>query len=476
MVIVGRPNVGKSSVFNRLIGRRVAIVHADRGVTRDRLVHPAEWNGRRFLIVDTGGVTGLDGVRPANELEAAVRRQVEQALDEAALALVTVDVKSGLIPLDAEVARLVRARGISAITVANKADTDREVMTAAEFEALGFEVLPVSAAHGRGFDELMERIAQLVPSLANEGETAPVRVTVVGRPNVGKSSYLNRLVREERLIVTAQPGTTRDSVEIPFHLPGSQGRMPCVFVDTAGLRPARPLSGAVDGLAVRRAEQNIHRADVVLLMLDAVQGPTAQDKRIAAKVLQSGKACLLVVNKWDLAPGVAPRAYETALRQALPFLAYCPIATVSAHTGYGIGRSVNELVRLITRLHARLPTPRLTRTLREACRNVPPPLVDGRRLKVFYATQAGTAPTRLRVYVNDPTYLTESYRQYLIHAVRMAFDVEGIALRLEACARPRRGAPSKRDGDDAEIGSPQRRSSDPSPLRGEDDDTGKILA
>ena len=434
VAIVGRPNVGKSALFNRLLGRRLAIVHEESGVTRDRLYATAHWAGRDMVLADTGGIVALDAAQPTDPLERETHRQTEQAIRDAAVAIVVVDSPAGPVPLDEEVVRRVRAAGVPAVIAANKCDAPAHDDAAQAFARFGLPVYPISALHNRGLAQLMDEVIRHLPATAPPPEAPALRVAIVGRPNVGKSSYLNRLLRAPRLVVTAAPGTTRDAVAIPFCIRGPAERR-YLLVDTPGIRRPGQLRSAVEHFSLVRAEQAVRRADVVALMLDATAGPTAQDKRIAHAVLARHKGCLLLVNKWDLLPRTSHREYTAALHRAVPFLNWAPIAYVSARTGYNVRRSLELLDEVAAHIQTRCSTPVLNRVLSEAVTRVSPPLVRGRRFKVYYAVQTGVNPVRVTLFVNDPALLVPAYREYLVHCLRQTFELTGAPVILEARVR-----------------------------------------
>jgi GTP-binding protein len=440
VVIVGRPNVGKSALFNRLVGRRVAIVHEESGVTRDRLVCEVNWAGERFALVDTGGLTNLEVQSLADPIEAGVRRQVEAAINEADAAILVVDVEAGRSPLDEQVAAWLHRRERPAVVAANKADHEGRDDDVAEFQWLGFPVFPVSALHGRGVQELMGAVLANLPDAppeepATPASAPPLRVAVVGRPNVGKSSYVNRLLRADRVIVSPIPGTTRDSVDVPFTVGSGPAARRYVLIDTAGIRAHGKIDTSVEFYGRTRTESSIERADIVVLMLDTMAGPTAQDKRIGALVEEHRKGCVLVVNKWDLSDEVTQREYEPALRRAVPFLAHCPVVFLSAQSGYNVRRSLDAIDAVADRLRIRLPTPALTRALLDGCRRVQPPTSRGRTLKVFYAAQTGSTPPAVRVFVNHADRVLPSFRAYFERCLRERFDLEGVPVSLRFVSR-----------------------------------------
>lgn len=440
VAIVGRPNVGKSSVFNRLVGRRVAIVHEERGVTRDRLIGEAQWAGRRFELIDTGGLGWLEpvpGSRPAaiTAIERGVRRQAETAIQDAAVILFVTDVAAGVLPHDEEIAGLLRKSGRPVFLAANKADNSGRDAAVADFARLGFPSFPVSVFHNRGFEPLMSAVLAALPEGENPTAAQPLKVAFIGRPNVGKSSVINRLLCSDRVIVSEQPGTTRDSIDIPFTVGRDAQARHYILTDTAGIRRAGKIPGPVDRLGVARAERSLDRADVVGLVLDAAQGPTAQDKTIAARIVESRKGCVLVVNKWDLAETASEKIYLTALRQALPFCDFMPAVFVSAKTGYNVRRLVETMDGVALHLRTILPTGVLNRVIMDACEKVQPPLVQGRRLRIFYATQLTSSPLVVLLFVNDPRRMLPAYQAYIVRCLRSAFGLEGMPVTLQLRAR-----------------------------------------
>lgn len=438
VAIVGRPNVGKSAIFNRIANRRVAIVHAESGVTRDRLIREVSWQDQRFDLIDTGGLGNVDATG-TSAIEAGVRTQVEAALDDATVALLVVDIETGLHPLDAGVATLLRKRNCRTFFVANKADNEGREAGADDFASLNFPIFAVSALHDRGFGPLLDAVLAALPPGENRSTTKPLRVAVVGRPNVGKSSYINRLLRSDRVIVSAVPGTTRDSIEIPFAIGHGPQARHYLLIDTAGMRHLRRIDTAVERFSLLRAERSIAEADVVVLLMDAQAGPTLQDKHIASRILEHRKGCLLVMNKWDLcqAEGLTETQAEPALRATLPFLRYCPVVFLSARTGYNVRRSIEGIDLVATQTQTRLPTGLLNRALEDAVEKVKAPATGGKRLTLYYAVQTGVAPITIRIFVNHPDLATRPYREYLIRRLRERFGLEGAPLIVDLLARVR---------------------------------------
>lgn len=433
VAIVGRPNVGKSALFNRLVRRRLAIVHAEEGVTRDRLMAPAEWLGERFQVVDTGGLALMDRARSGDEILQATADQVTAAVVDAAAVILVVDIKAGLQPLDVEVARLLRRSGRPVAVAANKADLPEWDEKTGEFSKLGFPVLPVSASHNRGVETLMEAVLPHLPQVAAAGEHPRLNVAVVGRPNVGKSSYINRLTGKDRVIVSNVPGTTRDTISVPFTLEGTDGRSRhYTLVDTAGMRKQGRVHQSVEKFSLFRAEACIAEADLVVLVMDAGAGPSTQEKKIAALIRRHHKACVVLVNKWDLARDSAVKAadYEGRMRKELFFLGDIPVLFVSALSGYHIRRSFEVIDVVAGRLETKMPTGVLNRVIRDAFARSQPPFSRGRQLKFYYATQTGRSPPRVTLFVNDPALSTPSHQAFLTSRLRSAFDLAGVPLVL----------------------------------------------
>lgn len=450
VVIAGRPNVGKSALFNRLARRRVAIVHEESGVTRDRIVLETAWNDQPFTLIDTGGLETMSGNTPRDVISAGIRAQAEAALADAAVVIQVADVTAGVTPLDLEVATLLRKQGCRAVLAVNKADHAGLESAAPDFSRLGFPVFPVSALHNRGVDTLMAAVLKDLPPVANSTLRDPLRVAIVGRPNVGKSSYINRLLRSDRVLVSDIPGTTRDSVDVPFTIGQGEAARHYLLIDTAGMRRVGKIDTAVERFSRMRAEESIARAHIVALVLDATQGPSDQDKKIADLIAYHQRGCVVIVNKWD-ALRSTPAAYTAPLLRHLPFLKHCPITYVSARTGFNIRQSVAAIDRVAAQTRATLPTGALNRCLNQTWERTPPPTVEGRRFKLFYAVQVGCDPLRLKLFVNDPKRLRPAYREFLLRRLRETFGLEGAAIRLDFTARIRRDKDAPRATADAEA-------------------------
>lgn len=436
VAIVGRPNVGKSAIFNRLVGGRIAIVHEESGVTRDRLMREVLWQNERFELIDTGGVCNVDKAKNADVIEGGIRKQVDAALEDAAVALLVVDVSAGVVPMDIEVADILRKSGHQVIVAANKCDSPERDRLVSEFERFGFPVFPVAALHDRGFEELMAAVIKLLPEAENKTIISPLKVAVVGRPNVGKSSYVNRLLCSDRVIVSNIPGTTRDRIDIPFTVGAGEQARHYTLMDTAGMRSIGKIDSSVERFSHFRSEQGIEKSDVVVLVLEADHGPTAYDKKIASLICKSRKGCVLLVNKWDLM-ATTKKIYSEMLIKAMPFMAYCPIVFVSSKTGQSIKSSIEVIDHVAAQTRTEIPTGVLNRTISDACEKVHAPAIGGKQLKIYYSTQIGTAPIRIKLFVNHPTVIRDPYRIYLTRILRQKFGLEGAPVVLSFSARPR---------------------------------------
>jgi GTPase len=440
VAIVGRPNVGKSTLFNRLAHTQRAIVDGQPGVTRDRNIAAARWDGHAFLLVDTGGFEDAG----QSTLATAVRTQSALAAEEADVVVGVFDGREGLNPVDHELVRRLRTLRKPVFYAVNKLDTPAHDDAAAEFFALGLpEVFPISVAHGRGIGELMDHVVAQLPSLpvARPDDQEAVMLALVGRPNVGKSSLLNRIVGFERAIVDAAPGTTRDAVDTPFrHADRSY-----VLVDTAGIRRRPRVQEHIERASAVRALRALERAEVALLVIDAIEGMVDQDARIAGYAWERGRALLLVVNKWDAVP--RERRDRTLVRAGIQeqyaTLANVPCVFVSALAGQGVQTVFPALERLVAAHRTQIRTVELNEVLNRATRAQAPPSVHGKRPRFYYATQTGCAPPAITIFTSAPQYVQTAYERYLANEFRKAFDLYGTPLHLYFRARPR-GKNSKR--------------------------------
>ncbi len=436
VALVGRPNVGKSTLFNRLIGEHRAVVHELPGTTRDRLYGTTEWRGREFTVVDTGGI-GLE--TGEGDLLRDVRLQAEEAIRQADVIVLVLDAQSGITPADEDVADRLRRADKPLVAVANKAESRRRQWDASEFYRLGLgDPLPVSALHGEGTGDLLDAIVDWFPRAAGPEEERPaVAVAIVGRPNVGKSSLLNAIVGTGRSIVRAEAGTTRDAVDTTIQRHGER----VLLIDTAGIRRRGAVAPGVEKFSVLRAVRAIERCDVAVLVIDAAEGVRAQDTHVAGYVDEAAKGMVVAVNKWDLVEkhGKVQQEYVAMVRRELKFADWAPLLFVSARTRQRVDR-VLELARAIQRERTkRVPTPRLNEVIRAAVQAHP--LTErGRALKIYYAAQTGTEPPTFTCFSNDPRLVHFSYVRYLNNTLRKEFGFEGTPIRLQFRGRDERRA------------------------------------
>ncbi len=427
VAIIGRPNVGKSTLFNRLIGRREAIVDDRPGVTRDRHFAAADWNGRRFWLVDTGGLIP----RANDALSQAIRTQVETAIAESDVVLFLVDVAAGVHPADLEIAAYLRRAGRPMILVANKADRLPDETRHLTFYELGLgDPFPVSAAVGKSSGDLLDRVVTLLPPAPEASEAARIHVAVVGRPNVGKSSLVNRLLGQERLVVAAEPGTTRDAIDTPF----SHAGRTLVFIDTAGLRKRSKVQDDVEFYSTLRTSRAIERADVCVLVVDAQDGMHVQDLRIANDAWERGAALIIAVNKWDLVEekdtNTAARG-ERELVERAPFLQFIPFLYVSAKTGQRVSKLLDLILEVAEQREKRIPTAEVNRVLQALVDRQQPPQPVGESVRLLYASQIGTAPPRFAIVSNRPEAIPESYTRYLLNGFREAWHFTGAPVNIK---------------------------------------------
>ena len=426
VAIVGRPNVGKSTLFNRLVGWRKAIVDPTAGLTRDRLYGVAEWRGREFSVVDTAG---LD---PKSEeaTSQAMEHQTRTAMAEAALIVFLLDVRQGLLPLDRDVADLLRRSRRPVLIAANKADNPGNEHFRHELMQIGFgEPVMISAQHGIGVDDLLDEVLDRLPAAEEEiTEEESARLAIMGRPNVGKSSLLNALLGDERSLVSAVAGTTRDPVDTVMTFDG----LPVTLVDTAGIRRKSSARDRLERYSLLRGIKAMERSDAVLLVIDASEGVLSQDQHVAGYALEAGKGLVIVVNKVDLVEQEErPSAHwRERLRSAFKFAPHAPIVAVSARTGAGIRRILPSALEVVGQRRVRIPTNELNRMLREAMANRPPPSYKGKRLNLRFATQASSETPTVVLFVNDVNLLHFSYRRYLENQLRAAFGFAGNPIRI----------------------------------------------
>jgi GTP-binding protein len=436
VALVGRPNVGKSTLFNRLVGERVAIIEDEPGTTRDRLYGEFHWRGRDVAVADTGGM--LPGSE--EDIGESVFEQAQLAVEEADVIVFLLDAKTGLTPVDAEIADLLRRTRKPVVVAANKIDNVKQEAMAAEFHALGLgEPAPVSAGRGINTGDLLDRIVDLLPPTEDVEEDAEVaRVAIVGRPNVGKSSILNALTGKQRAVVASTPGTTRDAVDTALEYKGQT----VVLVDTAGIRRRGRIDVGIERYSVLRAMRAIDRADVAVLVVDATEPLAAQDAHVAGFVQEHAKGLVVAVNKWDLIPKESHTMaqYERTLREELKFMPYVPIVFISAKTGQRIDQVLDMALSIRQERQKRIPTGVLNEAVRRSLADFPPPASRGKLLKLFYVTQVGTDPPTFVVKVNDPSLVHFSYRRFLENRIRDRFGFFGTPIRLYFRPRSREEA------------------------------------
>ena len=502
VTIVGKPNVGKSALFNRIAGKRIAIVHDMPGVTRDRVSAETEWHGIPFTLIDTGGISLLKGEKTGDLITQEAVMQVELAIQEADVVLFVVDVQNGVTPLDLEVAERLRQANKTVFLVCNKADNADLDGQAYDFAKLGFErTFNVSAIHGRGIDDLIKAVVHTFPAekierrkspaSAEDGVEAeelekiagPVKIAFVGRPNVGKSSIVNKLTNSNRVIVSPIPGTTRDAVDVPFTVETDGVKQEYILVDTAGVRKERRVRDSVEFYSIKRTESAIERCDIAVLMLDAAEGILEQDKKVADKIVEAHKACILVVNKWDLmAEGVRKMQEEEAARLAkippskrkeedqkkltltdfgawvqekLFFLSYAPVIFTSAANGFNLDRLLEAIRYVADQLKQEIPTGILNRTLASAVEERQPVSAEGSFLKFYYATQIKQAPPTFLLFVNRKELIKETYQKFLAGRLRQTFGYEGCPIFFISRARPKTVEPKRKARNAA--GKPRKR-------------------
>ena len=427
VAIIGRPNVGKSTLFNRIIGRGTAVVDDQPGVTRDRHYAPANWAGRDFLLVDTGGL--LPGARDG--LEAQVRRQVEAALDEADVVVFLTDAREGRVPADVDVAEILRRRGIPTLLVANKVDGARWEADAYEFSALGIgEPIGISAEQGRLIGELLDLVVERLPApVAEEEAPAALHVAVIGRPNVGKSSLVNRLLGEERMIVHEVPGTTRDSVDTRFRWEGRD----FVLIDTAGLRRRVKEAEGPEYYSMVRTLRAVDRCDVALVLFDATEPLATQDLKVATLPDEGGKPSVFLYNKWDLVEKdtMTSKRFEDETRRRLPLQSYVPVHFISAKSGQRVTTVLAHAERAYQEGAKRIPTSALNTFIRRTVQeNAPPYVGGGKPVRIYYATQASVSPPTFVLFTSHPQSIDEGYQRFLMNRLREQFGFEGAPVRL----------------------------------------------
>ena len=422
VALVGRPNVGKSALFNRIVGHDTAIVSEEAGTTRDRHFARAEWQGRGFFLVDTGGITD-DSREP---MDRAVRQQVETAIDEADLLLMVVDGKNGLHPIDRRVAEILRESGKPFIVVVNKVDNPSDPGWY-EFFELGSEPIPVSAINGKQSGDLLDLVVSRIPEVAPEPQDS-LRIAVIGRPNVGKSSFINKLLGEERLVVSETAGTTRDAIDSTIKYHGEE----LVFVDTAGLRRQARVNDGIEFYSALRSRRAIERADLCLLLIDATEKLNNQDLKIAALAWEAGRGLIVIVNKWDLfeKDDKSAQRFEKECREKAPFLAFVPFLFTSAKTGLRVNKVLDVILEVSAERMKRITTSEVNERLGELIKRLQPPQAAGREVKLNYATQVDVAPPTFAIFGNHPDLVQEHYVRYLHNGFRESWGFRGNPVRI----------------------------------------------
>ena len=424
VALVGRPNVGKSALFNRILGGNAAIVSEEAGTTRDRHYGRAEWNGRTFWLVDTGGITDDPNV----PMDVAIRRQVETAIAEADLMMLVVDVEAGLHPGDSRVVEMLRTAQKPWILVANKADNPQSTAYYEFFNLGAGDPIPVSAANGKNSGDLLDALVEKLPESQTEAEEA-LHVAVIGRPNVGKSSFINKLLGEERLVVNDEAGTTRDAIDTPMRYHGRS----LVFIDTAGLRRKTKIDEGIEFYSSLRSRRAIERSDICVLMIDATEGLHNQDLKIATLAWDAGRGLIIVINKWDLKEEKDDKSaskFQKECAEKAPYLAFVPFLFTSALTGQRVNKVLDVILEVEKERGKRVSTAQVTEMLGQLVARRQPPQAAGREIKLVYATQVEVAPPTIVVFGNHPELVQEHYVRYLHNGFRAAWGFTGNPLRI----------------------------------------------
>ena len=443
IAIVGRPNVGKSALFNAILQRRISIVHEQSGVTRDRVAAPGEHFGKPFLLVDTGGLgTPNKAKRNIDLFDGMIREQVEQVIKEATVLVWVVNCEDGITPQDEEVGDFLHTTGLPVVICANKADNhDRAQAAVSQFARLGFkDIETTSCTHNFGITHLMDTVAKYLPQVEVQTEEKRLRIAVVGRPNVGKSSLVNRLTGEERMMVSNIPGTTRDAVDVPVTIRGNDGEeLPVMLVDTAGMRRKRQVDTVVEFFSANRTEQAIRRSDVVLFLIDSEEPCTTQERRIGRLIVDARRPCVMLANKWDLTRKVMKPSELTAkIRAEMPFMSHAPILLISALNGYNFGEICRLLQHVSSQMKVTVPTAIFNQFLQDTLLRNPPASTGTRRFKVFYGTMVFTPPPKFVIFVNSKKLCPTNYLSFLENQIREAFFPEaGMPISVELRERER---------------------------------------
>ena len=439
VVIVGRPNVGKSALFNAIIGKRVSIVHQESGVTRDNILHPVKFRNHYFQLIDTGGLGHgkLEVTKKISFFDTEIAKQVKVAIESADILLQVTDITAGITALDEEVARTIRKSGKKAILVVNKADNPKMAESASEFTKLGFdEVLCVSCLHRRGITNLIESFIRYLPEITPEEEKQRILISVIGRQNVGKSSIVNKLIGEEKAIVSNIAGTTRDVINSPFDIKIGEEILPITLIDTAGLRKQGRANTAVEIFSIMRAKEAINHSDMVILVIEAAEmGATAQDAHVGRLISDAGKGCIIIANKWDKCSGLQQKKITDEIKRTLPFLTYAPIVFTCAVSGYNFKKILTEIKEVNKQYKVKIPTSALNKVLSDIATYTSSPCIKNKFFKIYYGTMVSNKPPLFSLFVNDPKICPNHYLNYLKNSLRKAFGFKGLPIHLKLIKR-----------------------------------------
>jgi GTPase len=435
IAIVGRPNVGKSSLFNVIMRKRISIVHEESGVTRDRVSMPAVWNDKPFLLIDTGGLGVLSKQKKKVDLfDGLIREQLMVSVEDADFVIVVTDITAGVTPMDREVCKYLHSKGKKIIVACNKSDNPELDETVKVFSGLGAEeAVAISCFHKRHISDLMDEAVKHIETVEVDSELNPgLKIAVAGRPNAGKSSIINRMLGQERVIVSEIAGTTRDAVDIPFSFQNEEDEKSYgILIDTAGVKQRKKVDNLVDMFSMMRTDEAIQRASVVFLVLDISVGVTANDKKIASMIIKAGRPCIIMGNKWDLLKGKKKKdAVIEDLRHDLPFLSYAPILLVSAEDGTAFERILPQALALSEQARLKIPTALLNQVLQDMTARTPPPSTGRGFFKIFYGTMVENPPAKFLIFCNRQNYLQKSYISFIEKNIRKAFGLEGVPIEI----------------------------------------------